>query len=212
MKKLFGILFMASLLVSGCGNGGSGGGSGASSLTVTGASGNKVGLNGSWSEGCSEGLGQSDKFTTTFSGSSLTGEGDSWASVTDCSGPSDMTMSLSGTITLGEDMSVAFNASSVTARKVDGTVTSALMTANNAVMAATFNATSFCGATDWVAGKAKDVLGTACMENFFRDIIFIDDTADPDLFYGGLEQADGGTLDANGYPTEIDTSAPEKRL
>lgn len=165
MKKLVGIIFMASLLVSGCGNDSESGNSGgASSLTITGASGNQVALNGSWSEGCNEELGQSNKAVTTFFGSSLTVEGDSWSSVTDCSGPTDMTTIISGTITLGEDVLVPFNTSFVTAKKLDGEVTSSLITAINTATATNFNAFSFCGATDWVVGETKDVLGTVCME------------------------------------------------
>ena len=42
-----------------------------------------------------------------------------------------------------------------------------------------------------------------------KDVLYIDDTADPDVLYGG---SDDGPLDVNGYPTDIDSDTSQKRL
>ncbi len=194
---------------------GDGNGDSGSSLTITGASGNQVELNGSWSEGCEadEDEGDSEKLVNTISGSSFSMAGNMWSNSTECSGTSALTMSMSGTFTLGGEVTATLSGSSVTATKVDVVISTAQLTPNNAYIASYFNTNIYCGHTDWVAGTAEDVLGTDCMsDTSFKDIIYIDDEADPDLWYSGIEEDEGGTLDANGYPTEIDADSAEARM
>jgi hypothetical protein len=118
-------------------------------------------------------------------------------------------MSMSGTATLGGEVTATLSGSPVTATKVDLVVSTAQLTINKEDVVSNSNSDEECGFDDWVAGTAKDVLGTDCgPDTSFKDIIYIDDTADPDLWYSGIE---GGTLDA-GYPTTLDPNDPEARM
>jgi len=112
----------------------------------------------------------------------------------------------------GDGDSVPMTGSSVTATKVDFAVTTALFTVYNADWVAHFNTNGICGATDWVIDTAKDVVGTDCEPTSTKDIMYIDDTVDPDLMYDGIDQEEGGTLDANGYPTVVDVGSAAARL
>lgn len=207
------VIVFGLIAIVGSSGGGDGDGDSIQSPTITGESGNQVDLNGSWSAGCiaDEVEETSEKFVNTISGLSFSWAGDVWTNSTNCSGVSDITMSMSGTVTLGGEVTATLSGSSVTATKVDVVVSTAQFTINNEDVASDFNSGGgYCGFTDWVAGTAKDVLGTDCGPDIsFKDIIYIDDTADPDLWYSGIE---GGTLDANGYPTEIDTDSAEARM
>jgi hypothetical protein len=194
---------------------GDGNGDSGSSLTITGESGNQVELNGSWSEGCEadEDEGDSEKFVNTISGSSFSMAGNMWFNSTECSGTFDFTMSETGTFTLGGEVTATLSGSSVTATKVDVVVSTAQFTINNEDMVSDFNSgEGFCGYTDWAVGVPKDVLGTDCAPESFKDIIYIDDTADPDLWYSGIGSDEGGPLDANDYPTTIDPDSAEARM
>ena len=111
----------------------------------------------------------------------------------------------------GDGDSVPMTGSSVTATKTDIAVTTALFTVYNADWVVHFNEDGICGATDWVVGTAKEVVGT-CVPASIKKIIYIDDTVDPDLMYEGLEVKKGGTLDPNGYPTVLDVGSAEARL
>jgi hypothetical protein len=206
------VIVFGLIAIVGSNGGGDGDGDSGSSLTITGGSGNQVNFNGSWSVGCiaDEVEGTSEKFVTTISGSSFSTTGDVWANSTVCSGTSDYTMSMSGTATLGGEVTATLSGSPVTATKVDLVVSTAQLTINNEDMVSDSNSDEECGFDDWVAGTAKDVLGTDCgPDTSFKDIIYIDDTADPDLWYSGIED---GTLDANGYPTILDPNDPEARM
>jgi len=197
-------------------NGGSdsGGGDGdsGSSLTITGESGNQVNLNGSWSAGCVADVdaGESEKSVNTISGSSFSMTENTWINSTNCSGASDVKMNMSGTVTLGGEVTATLSGSSVTATKIDMVVSTIQMTINNEdVISYANSGEGFCGSTDWVAGTAKDVLGTDCApDTSFKTITYIDDTADPDLMYEGDEDE---TLDDDGYPTTLDPDDPEVR-
>jgi hypothetical protein len=171
-------------------------------------------LNGDWSAGCTaDADGDSEKFVNTISGSSFSMTGDMWIDSTVCSGTSDLTMSMSGTATLGGEVTATLSGSSVTATKADLVISTAQTTLNNEDIVSYANSEGYCGYTDWAVGVPKDVLGTDCMPDAsFKDIIYIDDTADPDLWYSGIGSDEGGTLDENGYPTEIDPDSAEARM
>ena len=205
MKKILGVFFVATLLFSGCGTDDDS----VQSLTITGASGNQVALDGQWGQGCDA---ESITRVHTISGSSFTHVGNDWENSADCSGQSDMTESVSASFTLGGEVTALMNGSPVTATKLDAVVSSALITPNTSTGADSLNAESKCGATDWVAGTAKDVLGTDCIGTSFKDILYIDDTVNPNLWYGGMWEHHGGTMDANGYPEVLDPSNPKARL
>lgn len=112
----------------------------------------------------------------------------------------------------GDGANVPMTGSSVTATKVDLAVTTALLTVYNVDWVAHFNTNGICGATDWVIDTAKEVVGTDCMPASRKDIMYIDDTVDPDLSYDALEEEKGGTLDAEGYPTVLDADSAAARL
>jgi hypothetical protein len=209
------VIVFGLIAIVGSNGGGDGDGDSGSSLTITGESGNQVNLNGSWSEGCIADVnaGESEKFVDTISGSSFSILGDVWTNSTNCSGASDLTINESGTVTLGGEGTVTLNGSPVTATKIDIVVSTAQLTINNEDVVSYFNSgEGLCGSTDWAVGVPKDVLGTDCISESFKDILYIDDTVDPDLMYGGIESDEGGTLDANGYPTEIDADSAEARM
>lgn len=197
------------------GDDGDGDGDSGSSLTITGESGNQVNFNGSWSAGCiaGESAGESEKFVNTISGSSFSMAGDVWTDSPGCSGASDITMSGSGTFTLGGEVTATMSGSSVTATKTDLVLSTVQFTLNNEDVVSYANSgEGLCGSTDWAVGVPKDVLGTDCQPESFKEIMYIDDTADPDLWYTGIESDEGGTLDANGYPTEIDADSAQARM
>lgn len=216
IRELRWLLLVAVISILGCGSGsgGGGGGGGGDTATITGVSGSQVALNGDWSAGCVADMveGESEKEVVTFSGSSFTVAGNEWLSSTTCSGSPDTTFSYRGTFTLGEEGIATLNGSPVTATKADIAVISALLTIHDPDVVAFFNTNGLCGVTDWVVESAKNIVGTDCIPANFKDIMCIDDTADPDLFYSAIDEEEGGTLDANGYPEELDAEAPEERL
>ena len=183
------------------------------SHTITGASGNQVVLDGSWNAECKpDDDGKMEESVTAIAGSSFSVTGSKWDGAGDCSGLPDMKFSVRGLFTLGDEVTVTLTGSPVISTKFDGEITTALFTVYNADWVAEFNTNARCGATDWVVGTAKEVVGTDCMPASFKDIMYIDDIVEPDLMYEGLEEEKGGTLDANGYPTEIDADTAEERL
>lgn len=180
------------------------------SLAITGASGNQVALDGRWkSEKNLNTDADAVEKITTISGSTFSVADTTWNNA-DKSTPPAMTKNISGTFTLGDEVTVTLNGSPVTATKIDYTATTALYTLYDAGWVADANTNASCGFTDWVVGTAKDVLGTDCVTTSInKDIIYIDDRAVDDYMYWGSYE--DGTLDANGYPTELDPSR-ETRL
>ncbi|MGV7223622.1 MAG: carboxypeptidase-like regulatory domain-containing protein [Nitrospinales bacterium] len=185
---------------------------GAQSLTITGESGNQVNLNGTWYSGCDADIadGESEIWTITVSGSTFTQVENIWFDSTTCSGSSDVTVTMTGTVTFGDEVTASMNGSNVTATEADVDFSSYTGTINNPDLVAGFNADEECGFDDWVVDTPKELLGTTCMPNSsIKDVIYIDDTVDPDVWYNG----DGeGLLDANGYPTEIDLDSEKERM
>jgi hypothetical protein len=125
-----------------------------------------------------------------------------------CSGASDYTMVIKGTVALGEEVTVTMNGSNVTATRVDPVVSSANATINNATTASIFNAEQICGFSDWDVGTPKDILETDCSPDISKGIIYIDDTGDPDVWYNGDEE---GPVDVQGYPAVIDLNSAQER-
>ena len=180
------------------------------SLTITGASGSQVEMDGSWSAGCrldSDGSDMLEEFTT-ISGSSFSITGDVWVGAVDCSGAPEASTIYRGTFTLGDEVAVLLNGIPVNATKKDVVVTTALYTLYTADLITLFNNNGACGATDWVIGTAKEVVGTNCEPTSYKDIVYIDDTVDPDLMYDG----DKGAVGADGYPTVVDVGSAAARL
>jgi hypothetical protein len=127
-----------------------------------------------------------------------------------CSGSSDLTQKIGGTFTIGDEVTATLNGSNVTATKIDIKITSAKATVNNSDLLNDFNTRQACGFSNWALGVAKDILGIDCIsETSQKDVIYIDDTADPDVWYSGDEDA---SVDANGYPTELDVDSEAERV
>lgn len=206
---LAGILAMIGSSGTGSGDGNDGGGQ---SLTITGETGNPVNLNGDWKGICNPDSedGESDKSDLTVSGSSFMVNQNDWLNALDCSGSSDLTQKIGGTFTIGDEVTVFLNGSTVTATTVDIQITSAKATVNTFDLLNEFNTDQACGFNNWAIGIAKNILGTDCLsETRQKDVIYIDDTADPDVWYSGDEDA---AVDANGYPTELDVDSEAERM
>jgi hypothetical protein len=185
--------------------------SSSTSLTITGESGNQVNLNGTWSSLCIADAddGESEMYDLTISGAAFSRVMNLWLDSMACSGPSDITVSMSGTVSLGDELMVAMNSSSVSATAIDITMNAYEGTINNAALVSDFNARQECGFDDWMANTPKDLLGTACQpDSDTKDVMYIDDTADPDVGYFG----DDGPFDANGYPIAIDLDSAAERM
>ena len=125
-------------------------------------------------------------YDLTISGSTFSRVMNLWFDSTACSGPSDITVSMSGTVSLGDELTVAMNSSSVAATEVDIAMDSYEGTINNAALVSDFNARQECGFDDWAASTPKDLLGTVCQpDSDTKDVMYVDDTADPDAVYFG---------------------------
>ena len=180
-------------------------------VTITGSSGNPVSLDGRWSDGCDEDLEDSEMEVLTISGSSFTSTNDEWEDVTDCSGTSDYTRIIKGTFTITEETSATFDGDPVTVTKFDGSFSSVQATINKQNLVDDANANAQCGYNDWILGEPKSIINTECFDapNSFKDIVYIDDVAEPDLWYSGDDEE---PLDTEGYPTVLSTGTPEARL
>jgi hypothetical protein len=207
-------LFLVTFIAIGCGSSGGGGGDDDDdqSLTITGESGNQVNLNGTWESGCIADMddGESEIVLATISGSTFSQNVNQWVDSTTCSGASDMTWIFSGTFVLGNEVTATEDGSDVTATVMDLVFTSVEGTINNPDLVADANTQKECDADDWEVDTPKELLGTSCMPDADdKDLIYIDDTADPDVLYGG---DDDGPLDVNGYPTVIESDTSQERL
>lgn len=216
--KHFVIVFAIGLLsvfAMGCTSGGGGGGGdddADQSLTVTGESGNQVNLNGTWDSGCIADIdeGESSIVLTTISGSSFSQNENEWVDSITCAGESDILVVFSGTFVLGNEVTATEDGSDVTATEMDLVFTSVEGTINNPALIAVLNTDEECGFDDWVVDTPKELLGTSCIPDADdKDLIYIDDTANPDVLYGG---SDDGPLDVNGYPTDIDSDTSQERV
>ena len=156
------------------------------------------------------GDGESERLVTTISGSTFSRNVNDWFDSITCNGASDLTVVISGNFDLGNEVTADLNGADVTATEIDFEVTSVKATINNPDLVADFNANEECGFNDWVVDTPKELLGTTCCPDAdVKDVLYIDDTADPDVLYVG---DDDGPIDANGYPTEIDSDDPQERL
>ena len=216
IPKCFVIVFAIGLLsvfAMGCNSGGGGGGKPDNpSLTITGESGNQVILNGDWDTGCLEVAGgESLGWITTISGSNVSQEENDWFNSATCNGTSDLTLVISGNFDLENEVTADLNGADATATEIDFEITSLEATINNQDAIDDFNASEECGFDDWVVGTPKELLGTSCGPDDanVKDVLYIDDTDDPDVLYEG---SDDGPLDANGYPTEIDSDTSQERV
>lgn len=198
-----------------CGGGGGGGGGDDDdnqSLSITGESGSQVNLNGDWDTGCLEVAGEeSERWVTTISGSNFSVEENDWFNSATCNATSDLTLVISGNFVLGNEVTADLNGADVTATEMDLEITSLEATIYNQDDIDDFNASEECGFDDWVAGTPKEILGTNCGPDDAnaKDVLYIDDTADPDVLYFGDED---GLNDGNGYPAEIESDEPQERL
>ena len=146
----------------------------------------------------------------TVSGSSFSQVENEWFDSTTCSGTSDVTLNISGTVVLGDELTATIDSANVTATEVDVVFTAAVGTVNNSATALDFNNDNVCGFSDWVVGTPKDLLGESCLpDSSSKDVIYIDDVANPDVWYDGEDE---GSVDANGYQTIIDSDTMKERV
>ena len=216
MSKVVFAIGLLSVFVLSCGGSSGGGddgdgGGGSQTLTITGESGNQVNLNGTWSSGCDPdiGDGSSETGVLTVSGSSFSQVENEWFDSTTCSGTSDVTLNISGTVVLGDELTATMGSANVTATEIDVVFTSVTGTVNNSASALDLNNDNACGFNNWVAGTPKSLLGTSCFpDSSSKDILYVDDEANPDVWYDGDEE---GSVDVNGYPTIIDSDTAKER-
>lgn len=203
MKKLLVLLAMALLVFGAC----SEDDDATSSQSVTGASGSAVELDGTWGGTCNnDGDGGSGNSTLVASGTDLTNVREMWFATEDCVEPSDLSVDFTGSFVLGAEVDAAMGTETVTATKTDITVATFTWTPNSATAAGMLTAMSFCGLTDWADGTSVDMLSnTSCgfPDGGFLTLTYIDDSVTPNVWHMGIEESDGGTLDDDGYPTEV---------
>lgn len=206
-------LFLVTFITIGCGSSGGDDGDGDDdqSLTITGESGNPVNLNGDWDTGCLEmDGGKSERWITTISGSTFSQEEDEWFDSTTCNGTSDVTVVISGSFVLGNEVTVELNALDVTATEMDLVITSFEGTISNPDLVDDFNADEECGFDDWLVDTPKELFGTDCSPDANdKEVVYIDDMVDPDVLYAGDED---GPDDVNGYPAELEPDTLQERL
>lgn len=182
-------------------------------MCVCGKSGSQVSVNGTSEGTCVANVGEGSSETTILiiiGGSTFTLTTNHWFSSMTCAGPSDAIQVVGGTVTKGNEVTTMMDGSSVTATKIDIVINTAQAVANNPATVGDLNAVQECEFDDWAVGVPKNILGTTCMsQTNQKDIIYIDDTANPDLWYSGDED---GPFDANGYPTVIDLDTEAERL
>lgn len=205
---------LIAVFVLNCGGSSGGGNDGTDnagqSLTITGESENQVSLNGTWDSGCDEMDGGSIKYVTTISGSTFVQNQNEWHGPITCDGMSDIELKFSGTLVLGNEVTTEMGGLDVTATELDLVMTSIKGTINNPAKIVDFNANENCGFDDWVVSIPKELLGTTCFpDSDEKDVLYIDDTANPDVMYKGEEE---GSVDASGYPTEIELDNPQERM
>ena len=172
--------------------------------SITGESGNQVNLNGAWDSGCEESDDEelaATRMVTTISGSTFSHEENQWYESITCNGTSDVTLVISGTFVLGNEVTAELMGSDVTATEMDLVITSFEATINNPDLIADLNANEQCGFDDWAVDTPKELFGSTCSPDVDdKDVLYIDDTADPDVLYMGDDE---GPVDVNGYPTEL---------
>ena len=187
MKKMIVFLMLSVLGLGGCG---SDGGDGAPATV----------LEGTWSRGCaSDGGGDYDKITTTYSGS-ITNSTYSVFSAIDCSaGSAVVIMSGKGTFTVGEDIVLPGGDS---ATKLNENYSSILITLFDASYIASFNQAQLCGKSNWEAGKQVEIAGCSDLisSNLNFDIFKINGNK---LFFGDTATGEG-ISDAT-RPTQLET-------
>ena len=132
--------------------------------------------------------------------------GDSFWNVADCSGDPETSFAASATFVLGDEVSTTLDGAAVTATQMEATLSSVTATANTAAAAAE-NAGQ-CGIDTWEVGVAQDLLGTECFSSTMKDLLYLDDSADPDRLYGG---SDDGVDTTTAYPTVLSTDYWERQ-
>jgi len=219
MSMVVFVIGLLSVFVLSCGGSSGGGdddddngGGGNQTLTITGESGNQVNLNGTWNSGCDPdiGDGESETAVLTVSGSSFSQVENEWFDSITCSGTSDVTLNISGTVVLGDELTATMGSSNVTATEIDVVFTSVTGTVNNSASALDLNNDNACGFNNWVVGTPKDLSGTSCFpDSSDKDILYVDDVANPDIWYDGNND---GSVDVNGYPTNVDSETAKERV
>ena len=172
------------------------------SLTVAGESGSQVDLDGIWRQWCWPDYddNESSDEATTISGSSFTTKQYGWIDTTECSGEPWIEIILSGTATLGSEVMIGSNFGEITVTRVDLAHDTMTATVYDSDMADALNADTACGYTDWAVGVSKSLIGTDC-EAAAKDIIYIDDTGDDDVWYTGCNEDE--CAQDEGYPAEL---------
>lgn len=177
---------------------------------ITAASGSRAALDGDWGLGCAADSSQgSEDSVVTISGAALSQARDRWITDGSCTAPADYSSTTSATFVLGNQVTATLGATGAVATKMDLTITAAAITLNSADAVTEFNSRAICGFSDWVADTARDILGTECFSiSSIKELLYIDDTGEVDTLRLSLDDDGAGesVLDADGYPTELETA------
>jgi len=203
-----------------------GGGDGGGTIEIIGTSGSAVEMDGTWlrAGGCisEEGSDESESNQLEFDGDGFTATFDTYLTVEDCSGTPEFVTGVEGSVTsdqmvtitgwvdgTGDESTAPEGLEDVTdANGVTVTLLSATMTPSTAEIADGLNSEELCGYTDWEAGVGQDVLD--CLledsDNPAKVTWVVDDSGDTLFLYESPDDSD--ELDADGYPTVIETNDP----
>jgi hypothetical protein len=208
------IIALVLIFIMGCGEGSNGDGGGGQPLTIKGASGNQVNLNGNWEGMCNPSSDDkgSVKIDLMISGTSFLTTANDWSSSIDCSGASDLNQTVSATFAIVSEVTATMNGSNATATAIYSVKDSTTITFHDAGRVSDANMSQFCGFDDWVVDTPKELLGTSCwFSSDYKELYYIDDTADPDVLYEGIN-GQGAVVDEQGYPTVIDIESAKERI
>ena len=200
MKKALALLFAAALFMAACSS------DDETVSTLSLPSGGT--LTGNWTSGCSpDGSGGSGRTDVVIATATSTLTIETWFSDAACTaGASDITsvqlqsFSFNGTKDVG----------GVTVTKIDRTITGDTLTPNTAAGTAELNGFPNAFGKTWTTGETQSTLGldengtTVPVDE--KDIVAVDDTADPDqlrIGWNPAEDPSAPALDGEGYPAAL---------
>lgn len=155
--------------------------------SATGASGEPVSLNGTYSRACQEIGSDSNNATLGISNTTLTQTSIDYVDATDCTGSSTITQVITITsFTLGEEVTPTLDGTEVTATAWTGTITGYTVTpADDAAASAASGSDEF-GGTTFTAGQTEDFLEHVD-DPALDGSVYLDDSGEGVILYFGSE-------------------------
>lgn len=166
-------------------------------------------LTGTWNTGCLDtGSSTSTEVEAVVRESTLELSEDHWEQNDTCSATANYTSATTETLGFTGTQELAAGG---LATRLELTLTDDTLTPRDQATADAWNSSSLFGFTDWAPGVAKSTLGldqdgSTVEVTLQKDVFAINDSEQPNELYIGLDEQDGGDVDADGYPTSLDTS------